>query len=31
VLETENGRVSIPNQALVNEEVLIAPGAEDAA
>jgi small-conductance mechanosensitive channel len=31
VLETENGRVSIPNQALVNEEVLIAPGDEDAA
>jgi small-conductance mechanosensitive channel len=31
LLETEAGRVSLPNQALVNEEVLIALGDEDAA
>jgi small-conductance mechanosensitive channel len=31
VLETEAGRVSLPNKVLVNEEVLVAPEDEDAA
>ncbi len=31
ILETEAGRVSIPNDALISEEVLVAPSSEDVA
>ncbi len=31
ILETEGGQVSIPNDTLINEEVLIAPASEDTA